>query len=454
MKKILVSIAVAAAAYTGAAWFSGYYAEKLSREQLAMLLAQPQTAKMNAQITSYRRGIFSSDFVMSMTMPDEIPGVGKIEITADNKLRHGPLLFENGISIGSFSSTSQMRVKTSAPELDKKITDVFGPSIGRLTTVTYFNGGYEGNWVLPAIDYQAEAAKFSIADSELACEGNYKSLGGNCRIALGRIELTGKDNSKVTIAPLVGTGTSRHIEEGIDLVDLDMTIDAIDVQGADKPPVSIKGVAIRQTQAMNGANIDSTVKFSLAKLNGPVALDNFHYAMDFNGFNKEAIKRMGTLSAEMPIDPAEQNAYLLNQMKDILPLLLQNGLTVKLDTGAQYMGTHPQAQWLVQYKAPADGRDVRTITEPTEYLQLVDSTLLARLPAMLVPEPLVAQYIDSHIARDGDDYVLRATLQDGTLTIGRTPIPKEVLEEFFAKMAELQAAAAAAQEKPAFAPTP
>jgi hypothetical protein len=103
------------------------------------------------------------------------------------------------------------------------------------------------------------------------------------------------------------------------------------------------------------------------------------------------------------------------------------------------MGTNPQAQWLIEYRAPADGRDVRAIADPLDYLQLADSTLLARLPASLIPEPLVAPHIDTYITREGSDYVLRATLKEGTLTIGKTPIPRETLAAIFAKMSQAQA---------------
>lgn len=427
---------------------TGYVAANIAREQVERLQAQPQTARMNMKIVEYRRGVFSSDVVTSFTLPDELPEIGQPQFIMENKLRHGPLLFANGISAGWFSSTSTIRVKTNAPEFDQKIVEIFGPSIGKLTTLGYFNNTYDVRWNLPAIEYKAAAATFSLADSNMDCEGGYKDLSGNCRFTLGRIEATGVDGSKLTIAPLVGSANSRNVEEGVDLVDMDMNIAGIDVQSTAKPPVSIKGISIRQTQKLVGPNIDSSVKFSLASLSGPVQVDNFHYDMDFNGVSKQAIKRLTAMSAEMPIDPAQQNTYLATQMKEILPLLLQDSLVIKLDTGAQYLGAHPQAQWLVQYKAPADGRDVRTITDPIDYLQLADSTLLARLPVSLIPEPLVAPYIDSHITRDGNDYVLRATLKNGILTIGKTQIPRETLVALFAQKDQQPPQADAAQRKP------
>jgi uncharacterized protein YdgA (DUF945 family) len=441
MKKILVSIAAVAIVYCGLAYLSGYFAEKISREQLALMLTQPEMARTDIKISEYRRGIFSSNFVLSMTMPDELPEIGRLEIIGDTRLRHGPLLFADGIKIGPFSSVSTVRIKTSTPELDQKIAAIFGPSVGLITSTTYFNGGYDARWTLPALEHKADATTFSIADSELTYDGNYRSLDANYRFALGRIEVTGVDGSKMTITPLVGSANSRNIEAGVGLVDMDMSIDQIDVQNPSKPPVMLKALGLKQKQVLNGENVDSSVTFSLAKLTGPVVLDNFHYTMAFNGISKQALKRLSELTANAPVDPAQRSAYYSTQFKELAPVLLQNGLAIKLDTGAQYLGANPQAQWLVQYKAPADGSDVRTITDPLEYLRLVDSTLLARLPSSLIPEPLVAPYIDSHITRDGNDYVLRATLVNGDLTIGKTAVPKEVLAALFAKMKAQQSAA-------------
>ncbi len=448
MKKLLASLPIIAAVYCGAAYLSGYFGEKIWNEQMALAQAQPQAARMNLKTIEYRRGIFSSSIVASATLPDELPGIGKPDMIVESTVRHGPLLFAKGLAIGPFASVSTIRIKTDQPDIDKKITDVFGPSIGRITTVAYFNQGYDLSWDLPAFEHQDATARFSMTDSSLDCEGNYLDLRSACKVALGRIEVNSTNGAKIVVAPIAGNIISKSTEAGVALNDIDLTLDEVDVRGPDRPPVLLKGMVLKQTQTLAGGNIDSSQTWSLAKFSGPFTLENLYYVVDLNGVNKAAMKRLSAYGDDLPANPEAQAAHFAAFMKDLAPALLQDGLMFKLDIGAQYLGAHPQAQWLVQYKAPADGRDVRAINDPIDYLQLADSTLVARLPVSLIPEPMVAPYLDSHITRDGNDYVLRATLKNGILTIGRTPIPRETLMAFFAKNDQQQPQAEPAQRKP------
>lgn len=433
-KKALASIVALAALYCGAAYVSGYLGEKNIREQLELSKSQPQASELDIQLVEYRRGIFTSDVRVSTKSRKELPKGAKIEITVDNAVRHGPLLFADGPAIGALSAISTVQVKTGLPEEDKKITDIFGSSIGTATSVVKYNGDYRLTWVLPSITYKNDELQFALGESRAMAEGNTNNLSSSGDMTIGRLEMTTTEGGHVTMSPTVAKFTTRNVESGLNLSDVDGAIAEIDVRSTSKPPLSIKGLTFNQVQTLAGASINSSFKLGVAKLSGPVELENAYYTMDLNGVSKEATRRLATLFQNQPTDPEQQQAFFATQLKEVAPLLLQNGLSLKLAIGASFGGGTPQAQWLIQYKAPTDGRDIFAITDPLEYLQLADSTLLVKAPATLVPAPLIAQFVDAYIVQAGSEYVLRASLQDGALKVGKTPIPKEMLAAMLAGM--------------------
>lgn len=433
-KKIVASIAAVGALYCGAAYTSGYVGEKDVRAQLELLRAQPQSSNVDIQLLDYRRGVFSSDIRLAVKSREALPNGGRIEVVMDNAVRHGPLLFAGKPAIGAYSATSTFQLETGVPEDDKKIAEIFADGFGTATSVVGYDSNYDLTWVLPAIANKGGAQQFSLGETRATASGNTRDMSGAAELTIGALELTTAAGEQVTMSPTIVKFDVKNAEPGINLIDMDGAIAQLDIRNPAEPPLTMKELTFGQTQSLNGASIDTAIRFGIAKVIGAVQVDDVYYNIDLNGVSKDATRRMAELFKNPPADEAEQPAYFAAQFKQLAPVLLKDGLSLKLAVGGKYGGGASELQWEVRYKAPADGRDVTAIADPFEYMQLADSTLLIKAPAALIPEPLIANYIDTFVVREGSDFVLRATLQNGALTVGKTPIPKEMLAAMLAAM--------------------
>lgn len=444
MKKIFIAIAAIGAAYCAGAYVSGRIAEQTLREQLVQMQQQQPDVIKDARIVEYRRGIFTSDMrVIAKALPRSAE-LGEWTVTLDSHLHHGPLLFVDHPSLGLFAADMRIRPQTGNTEIDGNISRLFGDSIGVLTTVMSFGDTYRMRWVIPAIESKDGDKRFSMAESVLTGTGNYRDQSGKAHMTTGRIEASSPGRT-ATIAPIVMDVDSKTLEAGLKLTDIDMAIAQVDIVAPPQPPLHMQQLAFRQKQTLNGANIDTSDKFSVARLDTATTLEKLYLNFDLNGLDRPAMKFMATMFDNQPAQPEQVMPFMQQQYMKLLTLLPKDA-SLRVELGAHHANGDPQAQLVLQYQPPADGRSVAALTEYVDYLQLANGSLLVKVPAAMVPAPMVSPYIGQYIAQDGNDYVLRANLQQGNLEVGQVTMPKEQLAANLENARKQRAEAAAKQQ--------
>jgi hypothetical protein len=208
----------------------------------------------------------------------------------------------------------------------------------------------------------------------------------------------------------------------------------------------MQGLAFKQTQVLNGANIDTSDKFSIAKLETATTLEKLYLNFDLNGLDRPAMKFMSTMFNNQPAQPDQVMPFMQKQYLQLLALLPKDA-SLRIELGAHHANGDPQAQLVLQYQPPADGRNVAALTEYVDYLQLANGSLLVEVPTAMVPAQAVSPYIGQYIVQDGNAYVLRANLQQGNLKVGQLTMPKEQLAASLENMQKARAAAEAAKQQ-------
>src|SRR5690606_33569656 len=167
MKK-LVGLIIVVGVYVAASWYTGVQGEKNIRQQMALAEAQSEAQGVKLILNDYQRGIFFSEMNISAVYTS--PAIPEMRFKADSvsKIQHGPIYFTGGVGVGLFSSVSTLKIQTGSEEIDQKLQEMFGESIGEFVTVGHFNSTYTSTWSLPAIDTAgSNGSQFTLAPSRI-----------------------------------------------------------------------------------------------------------------------------------------------------------------------------------------------------------------------------------------------------------------------------------------------
>ena len=134
MKKLAAVALLLGVGYVGAAYITGYVGEQNMRKQLSLSQAQSAESGVVMVLDSYRRGLFSSDVSVTLRSSNPMPIMQQGEVLMVSHVTHGPLLFQHGFSIGLFTATTQLKLQTKDDEINQKLNDFFGESIGEIRT--------------------------------------------------------------------------------------------------------------------------------------------------------------------------------------------------------------------------------------------------------------------------------------------------------------------------------
>lgn len=433
MKK-LVGILIVIALYAGAAYYTGYQGEKNIRQQIALSAQQTEAQGMKLELNSYDRGVFFSDVEFTVTYPGMNLPVDGFSLSSKSRVQHGPLLFLGRVGVGMFSSESTVEIRTGVAEIDQKLIAVFGESLGEVVTIGHFDNTYTSTWTVPAIEYSEDGDTLTIAESSATFNGSYTDMNMNGTIDVGAMDIAAADGTHVTTTPLTGKFDVKNISEMVNIADMDLSIDTITFRSAAMMSGSVEQLKVVQTQKLVNEKIDTFVSFTAAKINGPIEITSLHYDITLNQLAPAAIQKWTEIARDMQTAQANPEEVLNandEAMAELMQIALHEDLEFKLAMGADFMGGRATMDWVANYQPLADGRQIKDIVDPADYLLLLNSDLMIKVSESIVTQtPLVmmiGQYMDTYITQEGDQYILHGTIKDGVVKVGNTELPKEML---------------------------
>lgn len=431
MKK-LVGLIIVVGVYVAASWYTGVQGEKNIRQQMALAEAQSEAQGVKLILNDYQRGIFFSEMNISAVYTS--PAIPEMRFKADSvsKIQHGPIYFTGGVGVGLFSSVSTLKIQTGSEEIDQKLQEMFGESIGEFVTVGHFNSTYTSTWSLPAIDTAgSNGSQFTLAPSRIKVSGRYDQLDAAGSFEIGALEVIA-DNSRVTTTPIIGSFDTDNIADQVNITNLDMLVETISYSDrAMGQSFSIDQLKVVQTQKLINEKIDTVVSFTAEKLNSPVEISALSYVLTLNQLDPVAMQVWADFNQSLQQDPENLDE---EKLAELLAAVLQEGLQFKLDLGAGFMGGNALVNLTADYKALPDGQQVLDINDPVDYFKLADADALITVSGSIVNQTplgmMVGQYLNTYITLEGDNYVVRASLKNGRLMVGNTEIPVETLLMF------------------------
>lgn len=433
MKKIIIGVAGAAIAYSGASWYMGYQGEKALRTQFELSKQQLAGTGISYEIGRYDRGIFSSSYEVLAKLDKAVPTIGPYSFKAVGQVQHGPVLWRNGFGLGLMDYQLEPTLHFENNEVNQGFQKIFGGSLGEIKLRANFDKSYSGKWQFKPINVEGDSGKFAMEASEFLMNGQLDQLSCQGSFNFGAISFTNKDNLQGKISPMTGEFDVRSIEPGIFIYNYDFKVAESHFTNAMGIVSTLSQLELTMNQAINENAVDSSVKFALGKFSGPVEVSNGYYEVKLNKLSLDALRSWHKAYNEAMAsvmddnDPQAAQLAMMGVFGSELPKFLQKGLNLHLNLGAEFMGGKPNAHWEVNYVGPVDGKTLADLTNTQEYLTLADSDLLVQAPAMLLGALPMDQYVGSYVTQEGDDYVLKASLHNGALKVGTVDIPQEQL---------------------------
>ena len=451
MKKLL-GILILIGAYVAVTYYMGVQGEKSLRQQFAMAEQQGARQGISLELNSYERGIFFSEMDVTATYVNVALPAAPIKIHSHSKIQHGPLYFYGSFGAGLFSSKSTIEIETADAEINQGITDLFGKSIGEITTVGHFNQSYTSTWSVAKIEHSEDGNKVTLDGVALTINGNMNKLDSYGSFTIGASEIVAEDGTKMTTTPMLGHFDMKSIAEGVSIGDMDMEIANISFLNASMVGFSVENFKITQTQKLVNDKIDTNVSFTADKVKSPVEINNLHYDIALNQLAPAAIQKWTEIAAAAQAMPPEEALAMYGEsVAELAPLLLQEGLQFKLGLGADFMGGSALLDLTANYQELPGGQQVKDINDPIDYLKLVDAEALLKVSEAIVTQTpmfmMLGPYMDTYVTQEGDNFIVHATLKDGKLMVGNTEIPAEVLLAFLPGAA--MADAGSTQDDPA-----
>jgi hypothetical protein len=428
MKKILAALVGVLLVYIGICFSLGFVAENSIKEQFSF--HEKHASKLNGfkmEMTNFSRGIFGSHMDVNVRLAGADPVLDNLVLTIHSKVQHGPLLFLNGFSIGAYSSQSTFVLKTGDVEADKKITDLFGDSIGLLSANYGFGKTYSGNWTLEAINSTAESTKVTIDKSVITFTGDFKNMMApnlNAEIAIGAVSIK-EDSTELSMEPWAGKLEQHYVDAGVPMANMDLGTKKISVNNSVGMSATLENLTIEQKQQLNDKNMNTLVAIRLDKFSGPLEVNNSFYQVEFNNVPVAALKKLYEVMGGGATDPLEQ----MEKLMPALTGLLADGVELKLGMGSEFMEGKLKGDFNLQYHTNAEGKNLMDLQTPEEMLALfvanldisVSESIVNQTPMAAQVEPLVGTYV----TKENGTYNLKANLKDTQLVIGTQTIPAE-----------------------------
>lgn len=421
MKKILLPVLIVLA-YLGAAYYTGLQAEQHMRAQVALSQQQAELQGTTVTLADYQRGVLTSQFTLIAEIPVDVVDGGMATVTLDTEVMHGPLIIDDGLHVGLFRARSQTLFSTEDAEASAFIEKLFGGAIGEMTLQGQFDGSYTLDWVTDPVTYSEGAGRVSVEGFTLQAFGHFDSLDSEGSFNLGAVDVQADDFSMV-LSPVTGNMAMQVYEDRLPLTDLVAEAESLQITGAGSPPVVMSGLRYEQTQDMVDGYLNAQVRMAVDRVESTVRLDNLFYQIDVNGMPEAAMEAWAVFSRDMQTKDTINNELLNRALVETL----QEDATLGLSLGSEVFDGRVRADLQLASSEAVSDRVLTDVTEPVEFVDYLVGELELRVSQQVITESILAmflaQYIDTLLVADGDDYVFRAKLEEGIIRFGDTELP-------------------------------
>ncbi|WP_111641247.1 DUF945 family protein [Marinimicrobium alkaliphilum] len=431
MKKFIGTLVVLVLVYVTAAYATGYLGEREVRQQLlseAEFLAGQQVA---ISLEDYRRGITSSEVTTVIRYRDVLPE-GELVLTVDARVSHGPLFWQGGAPrLGLSSIEGEFRLHApDQPELNAVLERLWGESLGTFTGYTGFTGRYTLDWQIPGFDQSLDTddARFSFAGAQGRLSGvaNEHQYSGDVSVGAVTIEDQQGSGERIEISGLQSTFDLHYLNAYISVGEVEVDISRIAWQQLEGSTGELTDVRLRAESEAVGDKLNSQLSIDASRLEGVMLpVRDIYYRFALNNVSQAALTQWQASASQWGNDVTEA------EIIEVMDALLQPGLQFSADMGAGLMDGQSRLTLNADYIGLGAGRSLSQLDSYGDLLAAVNAELVFRADdAIVMNTPLIlvtADYIGTYLIDEGGEYVMRAKLQDGRLTIADIPFPIEFL---------------------------
>ncbi|HEY7885838.1 MAG TPA: DUF945 family protein [Cellvibrionaceae bacterium] len=413
MKKIM-ALVLLVLAYIGASFYAGVIGEQNIRQQLALSQAHTNAQGVVVELTDYQRGIFSSQFQLTARLFSNPGVVEELTINSDSEVKHGPLMFADGLKWGLFYAKTDAGLITANTDTPLLLRDALGDALGQLSLHGHFNGSYTAAWNTPPLHYAEQGEALTIDGFAVALRGNFNALDMQGDFTLGAVNYRAADGAEVNMTPLNGVINMRMLAENIPLTDVSAQVDELSLKFAGIAPMVVRNIQFNQSQKMRDSLVESGFQLTIAYLDSLLALENLYYGASLTGLSVEAVNAW--------TDYGNAGVYALqfdDTLRHALALTFTDQLKLSLTSGAELFGGRFTHSIDLQTRAQYQGSRVSEVDNMADLLAFLIGSSELRVSKSVVTGSILilflAEYLDTYLIEQGDDYVFNASLEGGVL---------------------------------------
>lgn len=430
MKKLIAVVVAFVLVYVAAAYATGYLGERGVRQQLASDSEFLAGQQIGIELTDYRRGVMSSAITTVIRYRDVLPD-GELVVTVDARVTHGPLYWSGGMPrLGLSGIDGEFRLSAPEhPEFEALLARLWGDNLGSFTGHTGFTGRYTVDWQVPGFDQPVdlEAGRLSFAGAEGRLSGvvNEYRYRGEARLGSLAVE-DGERGERIEVESLSTTFDLEYLNPYISVGELTLEAPRVAWHQLSGSTGELAELVMRvDTEAVED-KLDSQLAIDIARLDGVMyPVEDIYYRFAVKGVSQAGLSQWQANASGWDETASEE------ELVEALDALLQPGLRFTADMGASLVGGQSRLTFETDYVGFEDGRTLAQLDSYGDLLAAINIELVFRADeAIVMNTPLIllaADYIGTYLIDEGGEYVLRANLEDGRLTIADIPFPIEFL---------------------------
>jgi len=363
---------------------------KVKSDYSNLLNQVAQNLQVDMQIVEYEQGIFSSDAVVVLKLPDM-----QEQIRFKDEIIHGPLylgLLAQGKSpLAAAVIKGQLDIATAQKEMVRKIFGGKNPLVYQ--SVVSFAGDVDTQGYVPAINttFEDDMGPVTVQSSGFVINETFSSanakMKGDAVIPVFKINSAAFSlNVEAIKLSFSGTMGANQIIIG----DSVMSFDLLDIDSGEDQ-FAVRGFTLRSVTSENNALINSGAQISATEVLasnqkfGPVSLN-----LSLNGLNAQSLTQIQNLQREAEnqlkegIPPEQINAMLTGEIMGLVPALIKeaeiniNPLSINSELGKLEADMDLLLEGITE-EAPAD---------PMFLLNAINLEL-----NLSIDEPLLKQFI-------------------------------------------------------------
>lgn len=302
MKKSAVlagSLVVAAAAYTGAAWYVGMEAENTIRaavdraNQRIIKTLGPDVGSVGAtlSIDAYQRGLFSSRARYTFTLQD---GDDRTQVTFEDHMQHGPFpwgLVSQGVWAPQLAWSRSQLVDT---ESVKRWFDAArGAMPVQADTRIGFGGRGKSAWRFAPLEWVSDDEQLSFSGGQVDVEFSNDFRDSDAQGGFEQLTLGEGAGNTVVLRKIDVKSTTRTASDESVKVDSRVDIGAMVMDAGISDALVLEGVAVTLDSTQKGEQLDAALRYDVRQLRvGEASLGSITLGGQVNRFNFDAFSKL------------------------------------------------------------------------------------------------------------------------------------------------------------------